>query len=130
MLRPEHVLPLCPISTLFRTCMSLVNLHVLCIVSHHQFTIIYIICVINIINKYENKMCRASRHTLVEACVVEQYQISFLSGSGASSFSFCPSLMYFLASFLSSGGGRGNVGDRGLSRVCRSSGRIWLVAPG
>jgi hypothetical protein len=34
MLRPEHVLPLCPISTLFCACMSLVNLHASCIVSH------------------------------------------------------------------------------------------------
>jgi hypothetical protein len=50
MLRPEHVLPLCPISTLLRACMSLVNLHASCIVSHHLFTIIYIIRVINIIN--------------------------------------------------------------------------------
>jgi hypothetical protein len=41
MLRPEHVLTLCPISTLFRACMSLVNLHVLYIVSHHLFTVIY-----------------------------------------------------------------------------------------
>jgi hypothetical protein len=50
MLRPEHVLPLCSISTLFRACMSLVNLHASCIVSHHLFTIIYIIRVTNIIN--------------------------------------------------------------------------------
>ena len=50
MLRPEHVLPLCPISTLFRACMSLVNLHASCIVSHHLFTIIYRIRVTNIIN--------------------------------------------------------------------------------
>jgi hypothetical protein len=50
MLRPEHVLPLCSISTLFRACMSLVNLHVSCIVSHHLFTIIYRICVTDIIN--------------------------------------------------------------------------------
>jgi hypothetical protein len=49
-LRPKHVLPLCPISTLFRACMSLVNLHASCIVSHHLFTIIYRICVPNIIN--------------------------------------------------------------------------------
>ena len=34
MLRPEHVLPLCPISTLFRACMSLANLHASCIVSY------------------------------------------------------------------------------------------------
>jgi hypothetical protein len=45
MLRPEHELPLCPISTLFHACMSLANLHVSCIVS-----IIYRICVTNIIN--------------------------------------------------------------------------------
>jgi hypothetical protein len=32
MLRPEHVFLLCPISTLFRACMSLVNLHASCIV--------------------------------------------------------------------------------------------------
>jgi hypothetical protein len=50
MLRPEHVLPLCPISTLFRACMSLVNLHASCIVSHHLFTIIYRIRVTNFIN--------------------------------------------------------------------------------
>jgi hypothetical protein len=50
MLRPEHVLPLCPISTLFRACMILANLHASCIVSHHLFTIIYRICVTNIIN--------------------------------------------------------------------------------
>jgi hypothetical protein len=50
MLRPEHVLPLCPINTLFRTYMSLVNLHASCIVSHHLFNIIYIIRVTNIIN--------------------------------------------------------------------------------
>jgi hypothetical protein len=50
MLRPEHVLLLCPISTLFCACMSLVNLHVSCIVSHHLFTIIYRIRVTNIIN--------------------------------------------------------------------------------
>jgi hypothetical protein len=45
MLRPENELPLCPISTLFRACMILANLHVSCIVS-----IIYRICVTNIIN--------------------------------------------------------------------------------
>jgi hypothetical protein len=50
MLRPEHVLPLCPINTLFRACISLVNLHTSCIVSHHLFTIIYRIRVTNIIN--------------------------------------------------------------------------------
>jgi hypothetical protein len=49
-LRPEHVLLLCPISTLFHACMSLVNLHASCIVSHHLFTIIYRIRVTNIIN--------------------------------------------------------------------------------
>ena len=38
------------ISTLFDACMSLVNLHASCIVSHHLFTIIYRICVPNIIN--------------------------------------------------------------------------------
>jgi hypothetical protein len=50
MLRPEHVLPLCPISTLFRACMSLANLYASGIVFHHLFTIIYKICVTNIIN--------------------------------------------------------------------------------
>jgi hypothetical protein len=45
MLRPEHELPLCPINTLFRACMSLTNLHASCIVS-----IIYRIRVTNIIN--------------------------------------------------------------------------------
>jgi hypothetical protein len=50
MLRPEHVLPLCPISRLSRACMSLVNLHVSCIVFHYLFTIIYRIRVTNIIN--------------------------------------------------------------------------------
>jgi hypothetical protein len=50
MLRPEHLLPLCPISTLFRAYMSLVNLHASYIVSHHLFTIIYRIRVTNIIN--------------------------------------------------------------------------------
>jgi hypothetical protein len=50
MLRPEHLLLFCPISTLFRAYMSLVNLHASCIVSHHLFTIIYKICVTNIIN--------------------------------------------------------------------------------
>jgi hypothetical protein len=49
MLRPEYVLPLYPINTLFRACMSLVNLHASCIVSHHLFTIIYRIRVTNII---------------------------------------------------------------------------------
>jgi hypothetical protein len=46
MLRPEHELPLCPISTLFRAYMSLANLHVSCIVS-----IIYKIRVTNAIIK-------------------------------------------------------------------------------
>jgi hypothetical protein len=50
MLKPEHVLPLCPINTLFCAYMSLVNLHALCLVFHHLFTIIYRICVTNIIN--------------------------------------------------------------------------------
>jgi hypothetical protein len=50
MLRPEHVLPLCPINTLSRACMSLTNLQASCIVFHHLFTIIYRICVTNIIN--------------------------------------------------------------------------------
>jgi hypothetical protein len=50
MLRPKHVLLLCPISTLFRACMSLVNLHASCIVSRHLFTIIYRIRVTNIIS--------------------------------------------------------------------------------
>jgi hypothetical protein len=40
MLRPEHVLLMCPISTLFRACMSLANLHASYIVSHHLFNII------------------------------------------------------------------------------------------
>jgi hypothetical protein len=40
-----HELPFCPISTLFRACMSLANLHASCIVS-----IIYRIRVTNIIN--------------------------------------------------------------------------------
>jgi hypothetical protein len=41
---------LVPISTLLRACMSVVNLYVSCIVSHHLFTITYIIRVTNIIN--------------------------------------------------------------------------------
>jgi hypothetical protein len=50
MLRLEHVLPLCPINTLFRACTSHVNLHVSCIVSHYLFTIINRIRVTNIID--------------------------------------------------------------------------------
>jgi hypothetical protein len=44
MLRPEHVYDMQRLG-LERACMSLVNLHVSCIVSHHLFTIIYKICV-------------------------------------------------------------------------------------
>jgi hypothetical protein len=41
------LVPLSIISTMFRVCMSLVNLHVS---SHHQFTMMYKIRMINIIN--------------------------------------------------------------------------------
>jgi hypothetical protein len=49
MLRPDHVLPLCPISRLFLACMSLV-ICMIRAVSHLLFTIIYRILVTNIIN--------------------------------------------------------------------------------